>query len=73
MYFRGCVRRTDGTALGQVSAACYYFAEGLLDLQAAEGGAVAPIGIVNTAIGGTMICDWTDNATTATVRAAQGV
>ena len=37
----------------------YYFAESLIDLQKAEGGKVAPIGIVNTAIGGTMICDWT--------------
>ena len=44
----------------------YYFAESLIDLQKAEGGKVAPIGIVNTAIGGTMICDWTDNVTTAT-------
>ena len=49
-----------------VSAACYYFAESLIDLQRAEGRKVAPIGIVNTAIGGTMICDWTDNVTTAT-------
>ena len=49
-----------------VSAACYYFAESLIDLQTAEGRTVAPIGIVNTAIGGTMICDWTDNVTTAT-------
>ena len=49
-----------------VSAACYYFAESLIDLQKAEGGKVAPIGIVNTAIGGTMICDWTNNVTTAT-------
>jgi hypothetical protein len=55
-----------------VSAACYYFAESLIDLQTAEaaagGPAVAPIGIVNTAIGGTMICDWTDNVTTATCK-----
>ena len=51
-----------------VSAACYYFAESLIDLQTAEGGTVAPIGIVNTAIGGTMICDWTDNVTTATCK-----
>jgi sialate O-acetylesterase len=50
------------------SAACWYFAEGLsrrLAAQAAENNeaAVVPIGVLDTAIGGTMIEQWTLNST----------
>jgi hypothetical protein len=60
------------------SAACYYFAEGLTDLMKSDEthrdknstvgaeGAVVPLGLINTAIGGSMIEEWTLNGTTDT-------
>ena len=45
------------------SAACYYFAESLTDML---GDKAPPIGLINTAWGGSTVQQWTSNATTAT-------
>eukprot|EP00729_Bicosta_minor_P002694 gene2694-25465_t len=58
--------------LFQFSAACWYFAESLtyrlqaeVDAGRAEPSSIVPLGLISTAIGGSMIEEWTTNATTA--------
>ena len=49
------------TALGDTSAACFYFAQGLTDQHVALGKKPPIIGILNMAIGGSMIEEWITN------------
>jgi hypothetical protein len=53
--------------LFKFSALCYYYAESLVDLLRNEKGpdASVPIGVVNTAVGGSMIEEWMTNSTTS--------
>ena len=60
----------DGTqaptcSLEQFSAACYYFAEALTDGFVRAGETPPTIGLVGTAIGGSMIEEWMPNQTAA--------
>eukprot|EP00040_Diaphanoeca_grandis_P043546 m.9603 g.9603 ORF g.9603 m.9603 type:complete len:763 (+) comp7821_c0_seq1:110-2398(+) len=48
------------------SAACYYFGEGLTDQLKSASMVVPPIGLINTAIGGSMIEEWVTNEVAAT-------
>ena len=55
------------------SAACWYFAEALtyrmqaeVEAGRADPSSVVPLGLISTAIGGSMIEEWTTNTTTAT-------
>ena len=52
--------------LFKFSAVCYYYAEALTDalLAAFPGQAAPPLGLVSTAVGGSMIEEWVTNATT---------
>jgi hypothetical protein len=58
------ISRQDG-GLFTFSAACWYFAEALSERLAADGEQI-PLGLIDTAIGGSMIEEWTVNSTTAT-------
>ncbi len=51
-------------SLFEFSAACYYFAESLTDQMVQAGETPPPLGLINTAIGGTMIEAWSTNTTT---------
>ena len=55
-------------ALFDFSAACWYFAEELTFLHRRAGREPPPLGLVSTAIGGSMIEEWTENATTLQCR-----
>ena len=57
-----------GPPLFQFSAACWYFAEALTDKFVAVGKTPPTIGLVNTAIGGSMIEEWSTNATLGTCK-----
>ena len=46
------------------SATCYYFAEALTTLHETAGKTAPPLGLVSTAVGGSMIEEWVPNTTT---------
>lgn len=52
------------------AAACYYFAESLSDLMLQHGKQPPPIGLVSTAVGGSMIEEWVTNSTTSLCKGA---
>ena len=52
------------------SATCYYFAEALTAMHEAAGKAAPPLGLVSTAVGGSMIAEWVPNATTSKCKGA---
>ena len=52
-------------SLFNFAAACYYYAEALTDQFEAAGKAAPPLGLISTAIGGSMIEEWLPNATNA--------
>ena len=57
---------TEQSALLDFSAACWYFAEALTDEFVAAGKTPPTLGLINTAIGGSMIEEWSLNSTLAT-------
>jgi hypothetical protein len=74
---------TDGDCSGMVNgkttklcslldfaSTCYYFAEALTDSFEAAGLNAPPIGLVSTAVGGSMLEEWVPNATTARCKGA---
>lgn len=52
---------TGKVPLDQFAATCYYFAESLTDIMRSKGINPPPIGLVSTAIGGSMIEEWVTN------------
>lgn len=62
---RGAVANQDGSkakpsVLDGFSAACYYFGESLTDWMLKAGEPSVPIGLIESAFGGTMIESWVD-------------
>eukprot|EP01043_Picozoa_sp_COSAG02_P038503 COSAG02_NODE_2976_length_7633_cov_2.195248_1_plen_343_part_00 len=54
-----------GCSLFDFSAVCYYYAEALTDKFEAAGQRAPPLGLISTAIGGSMIEEWLPNSTIA--------
>jgi hypothetical protein len=52
-----------GNTIDMFSATCWYFGQGLQDLQEAAGEDITPLGLVHSAWGGTMVEMWQPNAT----------
>jgi hypothetical protein len=51
------------SAFAQFSSTCMYFGVELIDARAAEGLEAVPIGLIQSAIGGSQIESWMDNET----------
>ena len=68
---RGWERASAGS-LEMFSAACWHFAEALVDAAAARGEPPVPLGLVGSYWGGTMIEMWMPNATVGSCRNASG-
>ncbi len=63
-YEAGVAEAQSGSyVLEQFASTCYYFGESLTDAMIDAGLEVPPIGLISTAIGGTKIEAWVDNAT----------
>lgn len=62
MYF-GPSEPVSLSAIAQFSSTCMYFGAELIDARAAEGLEDVPIGLIQSAIGGSQIEAWMDNET----------
>ena len=65
--------RGPGASLERFSALCWYFGKAMADADLANGtGAVVPIGLIATAVGGTTIQEWMTPSTTGNATCAMG-